>query len=68
MPRFEMIEDLPAPLGRVFDFFSRPANLLKISPPELHAQLVSAPSSCGWALASRCKADAGACRSGWSAR
>ena len=43
MPRFEMVENLTAPLSRVFDFFSRPANLLKISPPELHFQLESAP-------------------------
>jgi ligand-binding SRPBCC domain-containing protein len=43
MPRFEMVEDLSAPLSRVFDFFSRPANLLKISPPELHFELLSAP-------------------------
>jgi ligand-binding SRPBCC domain-containing protein len=43
MPHFEMIENLPAPLSRVFDFFSRPANLVKISPPELHFQLLSGP-------------------------
>lgn len=43
MPRFERVEDLSAPLSRVFDFFSRPANLLTISPPELHFQLLSAP-------------------------
>jgi ligand-binding SRPBCC domain-containing protein len=43
MPRFEMVEDLSAPLTRVFDFFSRPANLIEISPPELHFKLVSAP-------------------------
>ncbi len=43
MPRFEMVENLAAPLSRIFDFFSRPANLVKISPPELHFQLVSAP-------------------------
>ncbi|HWG45757.1 MAG TPA: SRPBCC family protein [Gemmataceae bacterium] len=43
MPRFEMIETLAAPLSRVFDFFSRPANLVKISPPELHFQLLSGP-------------------------
>jgi ligand-binding SRPBCC domain-containing protein len=43
MPHFEMVEKLAAPLSQVFDFFSRPANLLKISPPELHFQLLSAP-------------------------
>jgi ligand-binding SRPBCC domain-containing protein len=43
MPRFEMVEDLSAPLSRVFDFFSRPANLIEISPPEFHFKLLSAP-------------------------
>jgi ligand-binding SRPBCC domain-containing protein len=43
MPRFETTEDLRAPLARVFDFFSRPANLLQVSPPELHFQLLSGP-------------------------
>ena len=43
MPHFEMVENLPAPLSRVFDFFSRPANLVTISPPELHFQLLSGP-------------------------
>lgn len=43
MPRFEMVESLSVPLARVFDFFSRPANLIRISPPELHFQLLSAP-------------------------
>jgi ligand-binding SRPBCC domain-containing protein len=43
MPRFETTEDLRAPLTRVFDFFSRPANLLHVSPPELHFQLLSGP-------------------------
>ncbi len=43
MPHFETVEDFSAPLSRVFDFFSRPANLPKISPPELHMQLVSGP-------------------------
>jgi ligand-binding SRPBCC domain-containing protein len=43
MPRFEMVERLSASVSQVFDFFSRPANLLKISPPELHFQLLSAP-------------------------
>jgi ligand-binding SRPBCC domain-containing protein len=43
MPRFETVEDVSASLSQVFDFFSRPANLLKISPPELHFQLLSGP-------------------------
>lgn len=43
MPRFETTENLSAPLPRVFDFFSRPANLLKISPPELHIELLDGP-------------------------
>src|SRR5579872_1837094 len=43
MPCFEMVEELSASLSRVFDFFSRPANLPKLSPPELHMQLLSGP-------------------------
>ncbi|HEY7156084.1 MAG TPA: SRPBCC family protein [Gemmataceae bacterium] len=43
MPRFETIENLTAPLSRVFGFFSRPAHLIEISPPELHFRLLSAP-------------------------
>ena len=43
MPHFEMAEELSAPLTRVFDFFSRPAKLIEISPPELHFKLLSAP-------------------------
>src|SRR5215469_2483651 len=43
MPYFEMVEDLSASLTRVFDFFSRPAKLIEISPPELHFKLLSAP-------------------------
>jgi ligand-binding SRPBCC domain-containing protein len=43
MPRFETVENLTAPLSRVFDFFSRPVNLIEISPPELHFQLESGP-------------------------
>lgn len=43
MPHFEMVETVPAPLARVFDFFSHPANLLKISPPELHFRMLDGP-------------------------
>jgi ligand-binding SRPBCC domain-containing protein len=43
MPRFETTEKLSSPLERVFDFFSRPANLVRISPPELHFQLLEGP-------------------------
>ncbi len=43
MPLFETTDKLTVPLDGAFDFFSRPANLLKISPPELHFQLVDGP-------------------------
>jgi ligand-binding SRPBCC domain-containing protein len=43
MPRFETAETVAAALSQVFDFFSRPANLLRVSPPELHFQLLSGP-------------------------
>jgi ligand-binding SRPBCC domain-containing protein len=43
MPRFETTETLSAPLARVFDFFSRPANLIEVSPPELNFELLSGP-------------------------
>lgn len=43
MPRFEFTENLSVPLSHVFDFFSRPANLIKISPPELHFELLAGP-------------------------
>jgi ligand-binding SRPBCC domain-containing protein len=43
MPLFEAVQYFPRPLGEVFDFFLRPANLVRISPPELHLKLVEGP-------------------------
>lgn len=33
----------PRPVAEVFDFFRRPANLVKITPPELHMELIEGP-------------------------
>jgi ligand-binding SRPBCC domain-containing protein len=43
MPVFERAMFFPRPLAEVFDFFCRPANLVTISPPELHMQLIDGP-------------------------
>jgi ligand-binding SRPBCC domain-containing protein len=43
MPTFESTTILPRPPAEVFDFFARPANLLLVSPPQLHMRLVAAP-------------------------
>ena len=43
MPVFESRISLPGPSERVFDFLTRPANLQKISPPEIQMALVQAP-------------------------
>jgi ligand-binding SRPBCC domain-containing protein len=43
MPVFEASQVLPRPLQEVFDFFLSPANLVRISPPELHMALVEGP-------------------------
>jgi ligand-binding SRPBCC domain-containing protein len=43
MPRFVATIDLSAPVAQVFDFFRRPANMLRVSPPYLHLQLEDAP-------------------------
>jgi len=43
MPRFESVQVLPRPVEEVFDFFTRPANLPRVSPPELHLEIVEAP-------------------------
>jgi len=43
MPRFEKTLTFPRPVADVFDFFLQPANLLRVSPPELHLQLVDPP-------------------------
>jgi ligand-binding SRPBCC domain-containing protein len=43
MPVFEASQVIPRPPEEVFDFFRAPANLVTISPPELHMTLVEGP-------------------------
>jgi ligand-binding SRPBCC domain-containing protein len=43
MPFFEATVCLPRPVTEVFDFFIQPANLLRVTPPELHMRLVEGP-------------------------
>jgi ligand-binding SRPBCC domain-containing protein len=43
MPVFEATQTFSRPVAEVFDFFCRPANLVRISPPELHLALVEGP-------------------------
>jgi ligand-binding SRPBCC domain-containing protein len=43
MPTFEKTLTFKRPLAEVFDFFLAPANLTRVSPPELHLQLVDGP-------------------------
>jgi len=43
MPQFKSSLVHPRPLAEVFDFYIRPANLIRVSPPQLHMRLVSGP-------------------------
>jgi ligand-binding SRPBCC domain-containing protein len=43
MPVFEASQVFPRSLEEVFDFFIRPANLVTVSPPELHMKLTDGP-------------------------
>jgi ligand-binding SRPBCC domain-containing protein len=43
MPSFDAVLTVPRPLTEVFDFFLDPANLVRVSPPELHMRLVEGP-------------------------
>jgi ligand-binding SRPBCC domain-containing protein len=43
MARFERTTRFARPVAEVFDFFAQPANLVRVSPPELHMQLVEGP-------------------------
>ena len=43
MAQFEKTMTFSRPLAEVFDFFLQPANLLRVSPPELHMELVEGP-------------------------
>jgi ligand-binding SRPBCC domain-containing protein len=44
MPTFEHTETHPAPPARAFDLFRRPAERVRLAPPELHLQLVEGPT------------------------
>lgn len=43
MPTFEATQTFPRPVAEVFDFFRRPANLVRVSPPELHMTVEEGP-------------------------
>jgi ligand-binding SRPBCC domain-containing protein len=43
MPLFETVTTLACPVERVWDFLCNPANLVAVSPPELHLRLVEGP-------------------------
>jgi ligand-binding SRPBCC domain-containing protein len=43
MPRFERTLRLSRPAAEVFDFFADPANMVRVSPPELHMSLEEGP-------------------------
>jgi ligand-binding SRPBCC domain-containing protein len=43
MSTFQKTMTFPHPAAVVFDFFARPANLLRVSPPELHMKIIEAP-------------------------
>jgi ligand-binding SRPBCC domain-containing protein len=43
MPVFEASAVFPRPIEEVFAFFRDPANLVRISPPDLHMRLVEGP-------------------------
>jgi ligand-binding SRPBCC domain-containing protein len=44
MPTFEHTETHPAPPARAFDLFRRPAERVRLAPPELHLHLVEGPT------------------------
>jgi ligand-binding SRPBCC domain-containing protein len=43
MPVFEASRNYPRFVQEVFDFFRQPANLVRVSPPELHMRLAEGP-------------------------
>lgn len=43
MPTFQTELLLPRPVGEVFSFFLRPANLIRLAPPESKLQLLEGP-------------------------
>jgi len=44
MPVFASSQQVRRPIAAVFEFFRDPTNLVKLSPPELHMELVKAPA------------------------
>ena len=44
MPVLERTQTIPAPLERVWEFFSDPANLGKLTPPQLAFRIVAPPA------------------------
>jgi ligand-binding SRPBCC domain-containing protein len=43
MPHFQTMLTIPRLIEEVFDFFRRPANLLRVTPPDMNLRLVEAP-------------------------
>src|SRR5262245_37149448 len=43
MPSFQASQTFPRVVVEVFDFFSQPTNLLRISPPDLQMKLIEGP-------------------------
>jgi ligand-binding SRPBCC domain-containing protein len=43
MPQFEVTTSLRSPIAEVFDFLSRSANLIEVTPPEFNIRLVEGP-------------------------
>jgi ligand-binding SRPBCC domain-containing protein len=43
MPLYTVTLNLSRPLDEIFTFFTRPINLLKLAPPELHLELLDGP-------------------------
>src|SRR5262245_47629163 len=44
MPVFESSQLIPRPIEEVFAFFRAPANLVMVSPPELHLRVLEGPA------------------------
>jgi ligand-binding SRPBCC domain-containing protein len=44
MPVFESVQAFPKPAAAIFDFFRQTANLIRVSPPELHMTLAEGPA------------------------
>jgi ligand-binding SRPBCC domain-containing protein len=44
MPQFDAELIVPRPVAEAFEFFLDPANLVRVSPPELHMRLAEGPA------------------------